>query len=763
MESQKIERIRRLEKEVQDFHPLLRVLLKRIPYIKNLEYRQGPGENGADFVLEKHDEVLNSTSYIGVIVKVGKIKQDQTDVERQIEECGMERTFDSGKKKIFISEIWIITNDTVTENAQQKIHFKYKNTSIVFFDVQKVVALVDRYYPEYWTDISVKLGEYLRGVRAFSENITKNSAILEFQDNINIEQKVIKLSSKVRPDQGRTSKSHQITIHDAIKSEDLIFLEGVMGAGKSNLVKRAIQRLTSPDVVNVEKVIPIGMTFKDYIDIYKEDISEIISSTARDSNTDPANHTYLLILDGLDETQNSSGEKIESLKKLSQHVRASERLKALVTSRPIDDLKEKNEIDKHYSRYQVLQLSTKQLLTFIEKACDNPAAIERLTAGIERSALFRNLPKTPISAILLARILKEDPAELPSTMTELYSKYCELVLGRWDINKGLQSQKEYEVIDSVCTNLGAYIIENGLTDVSSKEVFGFFSQYIKERNIKICPNSIFEKFLSKKELIAYSSRSLTISFKHRTFAEYFSAKKMARDNSAHIDEKVFDPYWCTVYFFYVGLKRDCPELIDALVGVEVKDTQQKIYRVFQMAQYLLAGHLTPYKNISAALKDTYSVAAKLLQEGLSGHSPLSALPPMQLIYILSYGVCHAYGYEYFSDAIQETIFEALGKDLSEVEILELFLLSSTSAYLGKNQAFEGLINEHGKNLPETLKLGIRHFNYDFSLRSDATSKYIKKLNKNLKSRGNLNELVTRLYDTPISDGLRSSELEGANT
>ncbi|GLZ86698.1 hypothetical protein Pres01_27490 [Metapseudomonas resinovorans] len=751
MEAQKIERIKKLEREVQDFHPLLKVLLGRIPYIRNVEYRQGPNENGADFVLEKFDEILSSTTYIGVIVKVGKIKQDQTDIERQIEECGMERTFDSGKKKVFISEIWIISNDSITENAQQKIHFKYKNTSIAFFDVLKVTGLIERYYPEYWTDISVKLGEYIRRVRAFSEKITKNSSILEFQENINIEQKVLKLSSKVKPDQGRLSKIHQTSIHEAIKTETLIFLEGLMGAGKSNLVKRAIERVTAPDVINLEKIVPVGMTYKDYVDVHKEKIAEIIDKSVEDSNTDPDKHTYLLILDGLDEIQLSSEEKLESLRKISQFARSKSNLKILVTSRPIEDLKEKNEIEKNYTRFQVMPLSTKQLLTFIEKACDNPAAVERLTAGIERSVLFRNLPKTPISAILLARILKEDPTELPSTMTELYSKYSELVLGRWDISKGLQSQKEYEVIDSVCTNLGAYVIDNGLTEISSKEAQGFFDKYIKERNLKICSGSIYEKFLSKTEIVNYSNANLTINFKHRTFAEYFSAKKLMKDNSAVITEKVYDPYWCTVFFFFVGLKRDCPELIDALTCVETKTTQQRIYRVFQMAQYLLAGHLTPYQNIRSALKKTFSLAAELLQEGLSGQSPLSSLPPMQLIYILSYGICNAYGYEYFSDAIQESILDSLGKDLTEAEILELFLLSSTSAFLGKNHAFDGLINEYGKDLPETLKLGIRHFNEDFSLKSEVTTKYIKKIDKNFKARSNFQELVVRLYDTPIAE------------
>ncbi|MDR6578215.1 NACHT domain-containing protein [Pseudomonas extremaustralis] len=751
MESIKIERIRKLEKEVQDFHPLLKVLLARIPYIRNIEYNQGPNENGADFVLEKFDEFLNATTYIGVIVKIGKIRLDQGDVERQIEECEMERTFDSGKKKIFLSEIWIINSDTVTSNAQQKIHHKYKNSSIIFFDGTKIATLVDKFYPEYWTDISVKLGEYIRRIRTFSERITKNSSILEFQEDINIEQKIRKLTSKVKPDRGRNSRVHDTSIHDAVKVENLVFLEGVMGAGKSNLVKRAIERITNHDVINIEKVIPIGMTFKDYIDLHKEDIQKILEQAIADSNTDPNKHNYLIIIDGLDEVQLSSERKLDVLRKISQYVRSQSNLKMLITSRPVEDVKEKNEIDKHFTRYQVQPMSTRQLLAFIEKACDNPVAIDRLAAGIDRSELFRHLPKTPISAILLARILKEDPTELPSTMTELYSKYSELVLGRWDMSKGLQSQKEYEIIDNVCTDLGSYVIEHSLNEISSQEAQDFFSRYIRKRNIKLSPDVIYEKFLSKNEIINYNNTNLTINFKHRTFAEYFSAKKLSRDNSAIVNNQVYDPYWCTVFFFFIGIKRDCPELIDAIVNVETTTPQQEITRIFQTAQYLLAGHLTPYKNIKEAMQKTIGHAAKLLHEGLQGNSPLSSLPPMQLIYLLSYGVCNAYGYDYFSDAIQDSILERLGDPLSEVELIELFLLSSTSAFLGKNNGFEGLINEYGKDLPETLRLGIKHFNSDFSLKSDVTKKYVKKLDKNFSSRRNMHDLIIQLYDTPISN------------
>lgn len=758
MDVQKLNRLKKLEREVQDFHPLLRVLLHRLPYIRNLEYNQGPGEKGADFVLEKVDDVVDITTYVGVIVKIGKIKLDFQDIERQIDECGMERTFDNGKKKIFLSEIWIITNDAITEHAQQKIHHKFKQTKIIFFDGEKVAGLIDRFYAEYWTDISISLGEYIRKLRSFSEGLTRNSAILEFQEDINIEQRVVRVGRKVRPDQGRKSKDLQSTIHDAIKNEKAIFLEGFMGAGKSNLVKRAIERMTEPAIINNEKVIPVGMTFKDYLEAYHGDVDKIIAKVVDESQTDPEKHTYVIFIDGLDEVPLSEEARQDRLRAISSNVRSKNNVKVVVTSRPIEDLKEKNEIDRFFSRFQLIPLTTKQLLTFIEKACDNPVALERLTAGMERSALFRHLPKTPISAILLARIVKEDPAELPSTMTELYSKYCELVLGRWDMSKGLQSQKEYEVIDSVCMDLGAYVIENGLSDVSSREVLGFFERYIAERNLKMDPAIIFDKFLAKREVFKYNNRNLALSFKHRTFAEYFSAKKMLRENAALVHDRVFDPYWCTVYFFLVGLKRDCPDLMREIFGVANLTPQQEIVKVFQTGQYLLAGHLTPYKVIQEGLSGSFRLAARILDDALQGKNPLSSLPPVQLIYLLAHGMSHTYGYNYFEDAIGEGVLEVVEVSGDDRSLYELFFLATTNAYLGKNSAFESLIKQHGKNLPELLKLGISHFNDDFSLKSDVTAKYVKKLHKSLQSRGNFHEIIASFYDISIAETLGKQEI-----
>ncbi len=53
MGTQKLSRLTHLTDEVDDLHPLLNQLLRKLPNIKNVEYTHGAREMGADFVLSK--------------------------------------------------------------------------------------------------------------------------------------------------------------------------------------------------------------------------------------------------------------------------------------------------------------------------------------------------------------------------------------------------------------------------------------------------------------------------------------------------------------------------------------------------------------------------------------------------------------------------------------------------------------------------------------------------------------------------------------
>lgn len=165
--------------EVKEFHPLLHSLFARIPTVSRTEYTHGNTEMGADFILAKNDPILGMEEFIGVIVKVGNIRQDFSDIERQIKECAIARPIDGGKRKIVLNEIWVVTNGAISNNAQQKINHEYRDKNVKFVWLDAVIRLIDSHYPEYWENIDDRVGLYLSSVERRARDLNTRSNLLD--------------------------------------------------------------------------------------------------------------------------------------------------------------------------------------------------------------------------------------------------------------------------------------------------------------------------------------------------------------------------------------------------------------------------------------------------------------------------------------------------------------------------------------------------------------------------------------------------------
>ena len=56
------ERLDSISDEVRELHPLLDLLLRKLPRVKDVEYHHGPAEMGADFIVEREDEAFRKLS-----------------------------------------------------------------------------------------------------------------------------------------------------------------------------------------------------------------------------------------------------------------------------------------------------------------------------------------------------------------------------------------------------------------------------------------------------------------------------------------------------------------------------------------------------------------------------------------------------------------------------------------------------------------------------------------------------------------------------
>ena len=375
----------------------------------------------------------------------------------------------------------------------------------------------------------------------------------------------------------------------------------------------------------------------------------------------------------------------------------------------------------------------------------------RLIEDLKKSALFKELPKSPIAAILLAQLLNENAKDLPSNLTELYSKYTELSLGRWDVDKGLQTLKEYEALSSIITHLAEHFLVNQLEEISILEAKEFFATYLKKRNLGLSADELFHKLTVRCDIIALDEVRGVFRFKHKTFTEYFYAKAHFKKPML-IDGRVWNPYWITSFYFYVGLQKDCPELLEEILKRKPSNEAERWMRLTNIPNYLLAGFSSPYeiaeRSVAQAMQEAAELYIDVSEKNIK--SPFAVFPKMHFLWLMQLMIRKSYNFEFFKKAVALAAVQISenGNDRKQCA-LAIFFLSVISRELEEKACFDFLIKNYQKDLPLEVELAIRHETDDDKQRSHLVKKLDQRVGRSLKENRSLQHFVSSLYDLPI--------------
>ena len=407
---------------------------------------------------------------------MAKIVQDLTDIERQIAECAVPRLIQGGKKKIRITEIWVVATKNITQGAKEKIFHKYSTRKIEFLDGAALETLVDNYMPLAWSGLPIAVGEYLQNLRIRTEEQDKSvSLLLQISDEVfYIKQDLYRVrDTEYRYNAPNRPKPEKVDVDHIADTHRCILIEGGVGSGKSKLLRRLLTQATIPECFSETKALPVTASYTELMEEYSGDLMTLIDQRVPQAvRTSCGDSEYLVLIDAFDERRLETNSEADALNALfDQASDDRRRIRLVVTSR---FFKGGGVLRPEVARCRLQPLSLKRTFEFIAKLCTKVNVKNRILEDLKRSPLFRNLPKSPMSAILLARLLNENQQEVPSNITELYSKYSELILGRWDEKKGLQSQKEYQALDAILMRLSRQMIEDQRLFISAIEVKAIF-------------------------------------------------------------------------------------------------------------------------------------------------------------------------------------------------------------------------------------------------------------------------------------------------
>jgi hypothetical protein len=752
----KKKKVNSIKNEVKEFHPLLDKLFRKLPNIQAVEYRHGNNEKGADFILTSRHEVLGHLKYIGTIVKIGEIDKNLRNIEDQIDDCRLERYIVNGKDKIRIDEIWIVTNDKITDPAKEKIFEKFTKSSVFFMSDVDIIGFIDTHLPNYWYEIPISLGEYLNSLNNRNDEIDKSSCFANIEDKgFYVDQEVIRSNKSYSKQKNISRKREEVNIINEILFSNISFIEGSMGSGKSKLIRKIIEKFSSPEFYIQHKILPINTTFKEVVDVYKLDLDSLIKEKIKsiDLKEIGADTTYLLLIDGVDEKKADVDEQLDLVGQLISKLKANNKLKALITSRYLhfDDVN-KN-ILNNTNRLELIPLTPKKVILFINKICSSIDISKRLFEDLKKSLLFKELQHSPIGVILLAKLINENNTDLPQNMTELYSKYTELVLGRWDIEKKLQTSKEYEVAEILMMILAEYIIDNDILWLNIDEAIEKLNEYLALRNLGINGNELFEKILKRSEILELDNSGRSVKFKHKAFAEFFYAKKNLRNINFKVDERVFSVYWGNIFFFYIGLQKDCPELLEQIVNINPSEEIHRWMKLVNMGNLFLAGYQSPFsvfkKNFHKIINEGTALYLDIIDK--KSNSPLNQFSELDLLCLIQGLIRESYSYKFFEKLLEDScIMIEDNHSLSDREkIYSLFFMSVIGMELENGDPFDFLLEKYGKNLPQPIELAVRYEAKKIKEQSQLLKGLFKRVTRNLRTNKSYNISATNLHERSI--------------
>jgi hypothetical protein len=758
--------IEAIDNEVNVLHPLLNDLFPEMNNVTYVEYTHGPNEKGADFVIEKNDPDLGETYYVGVVAKTDKILQNFTDVERQIDECGHSRLIRQGKQSVRLPEIWVITTKNYSHNAKDKISEKYRSCKIYFFDAEWLVKQVTKHIPYYWHQLPHSIGAYISTLSRRIGEMKVQTSLLSLSPNTEI---YIELDIEEKEDDkykktNRGRKSRLVNIIDCIIDNKITLLEAEMGFGKSTLARKIASDFADPYELKKRNILPVFMPFKDFSDIQYNDFEECLKKIIGDdtyTETCAQKSTYLIILDGMDEANGQPNVCSRVVAKLIEGVRSRTDVRILLTSRPFNLMEELPEVASSVKTYHIRPLSTKKLILFIREVCAQLNLPTKLYEDLAKSDLFKQLPQNPIAASLLSNLLAQNKQDLPSNLTELYSKSIEFMLGRWDEKRGISTEKIFKACERLSRHLARYMLENHLIFISLAEAKEMGEKFFNERNIGISVEEIFQHLLNRSHLFGIFQDTQTIFFRHRSFAEYLYALDAHALRDMTIDSRALHPYWANTYFFYVGLLAECPEVLQQLLALPANDEGPRWIKLLHMSNYLLAGYQSPYVIVEEGLHFLIVDAAKLYLDILNGKTKtkFNSLSEMQLLCLFTALVKKSYSYEFFKKALPLAMAQIDESDIGNHEkIVSIFFLASTLGDLGDQCGFQFLLANYTiDQIPISVSIGLQ-CEVEFSGKNFANNHAIKAHDKRLKKlligsseiehRAN-KQKFDELFDAPI--------------
>jgi hypothetical protein len=532
-----------------------------------------------------------------------------------------------------------------------------------------------------------------------------------------------------------------------------------MGFGKSKLIRQLIKYYTEPDIYEKKKILVFPIK---YSELFSEEIFcpeiffEIYASCIKEINE---HEKSILMIDGFDEKEEDMEDKTKHIKLLEDFIQKNKKISILLATRRFNEYFLEQNKNSLIKKYEIRGLTLKKIIMFLEQLCKQLNLKDRIIEDIKNSPLFKELPSSPIAAILLARLFESNSQDLPANLPELYSMYMELVLGRWDIDKGIESIKEFDVVQSVLYEISYYFIDNQCDYMTDQEYKEIICNYLQLRNISISYERIDDILMKRSGILLKNQKQNIILYSHRSFIEFMYAKGKSVNNNLKVTDKIFNLSWQNIYYFYIGIKKDCMDYLNEIVKIKPINEGEKLLKIVNLSNFFLAAHTTPYSFFKENMYVIFVDAAHFYINDLlkEKRSILSKFPQLIALWLLQLVINESYAFNFFKDALEETVLKIDDMNIEETtKIYSLFFLGTLGLRLEIFEPFKFLLSKYREKLPDDISIGIENEISINKIKDENVLKLKKWLDRKLAKTSR--SILKEISEIPINKTKNSKKL-----
>jgi GTPase SAR1 family protein len=543
----------------------------------------GSDEKGKDSIFISRDP-LGVVDVYAVQTKKGKLNLTRKITENLVEATTQLKTALStpvvlvkNKEKKIPTKAILCTSGKTNDAARSQIESEIKNPGLVFLDSDELIPMIDDVMPEFWFKIDSDAMPYLKVLKDMIENkeqlFTKTELLSSDLTPVASSEKAFvpirlyrlitkqqKISGKVvqEPDIEQLPFTSIIT-----KPHRLILVLGSAGSGKSTAMLRLVYTLIERSMNETEADnirIPIFLRARDLsenlslslIDISHQKTIELSKKLAKNhkpafTDTDLMSGRVFIMIDALDEVpdhhlQESIIEKITEFNKLYPGCQV------IVTSRELSVIDEIGSL-KGFVEYRISPIDYKQAQSIIirlQKGQSLP--VEKSSELLRRLQDVHGMELNPLLVTVFAASSDYSRADIPANITELFKKFTEMMLGRWDSTKGMALQYQAPLKDFVLTKIAFEMHRRKVTKITVHEFEEIAMRELEIRGYKAKADILIDEILFRSSLLRVIDDEA--EFRHLMIQEFYAGRGIA--SIEVLESLIYDNWWRRAIVFYFG-------------------------------------------------------------------------------------------------------------------------------------------------------------------------------------------------------------------